>query len=444
MTLTRRNPVIANTSASSKVKRDRITTDTQCRNAKPENSTYRRPVEKGLYLEVKPSGVKTWLYRFEINFNGTRKESIFTIGQYGISPTGETSEQGKTRRDSGVFTLAEAREERAKARALVKQGISPVRNRKTVQLKAQFVASDIFEPFAKEWITLKDWEEVTKKRRQDMLERVVFPHIGQLPLREIVPAHILDVLTKAAKNNGITVKDEAKRTLFGIFELAVETDRVASNPVRQWRGVLPVNKTQHKEALSKEDIGKLMRDIAGYERNFQTVSALLLMWYTLCRPNEVVGARWCEIDFENASWTIPAERMKMRKKHKVPLPRQALVLLRRIKEISGHREHVFPNRDNRAIPMTSATLRQALNYLGWGTKFSPHATRTTGSTRLHEMGFNSDWIERQLAHADPNGVRRTYDHADYFANRIEMMQTWADFLDGLRDGAKVLPLKKAA
>lgn len=419
-------------------------TDTQCRNAKPKEKPYKLKDANGLYLEVKPNGTKSWRYRFELAIGEERREGTYTIGQYGFAPAGESPEQAQSRRDGGVFTLAEARDERAKARGLVKQGISPVRNRKTVQLKAQFEASDIFEPFAKEWVALKDWEEITKKRRRDMLARVVFPYIGQLPLRQIAPAHVLDVLTRAAKDNGVTVKDEAKRTLFGIFELAVETDRVDSNPVRQWRGVLPVNKTQHKEALSKEDIGKLMRDIAGYERNFQTVGAMRLMWYTLCRPNEIVGARWCEIDLENATWRIPAERMKMRKEHRVPLPRQAEALLRRLKEISGHREHVFPNRDNRDIPMASATLRQALNYLGWGTKFSPHATRTTGSTRLHEMGFNSDWIERQLAHADPNGVRRTYNHADYFANRIEMMQTWADFLDGLRDGAKVLPLKKVA
>ncbi|HLP98680.1 MAG TPA: tyrosine-type recombinase/integrase [Sideroxyarcus sp.] len=427
----------------SKPKREKITTDTQCRNAKPEGAPYRCPVEKGLYFEVKPNGVKTWLYRFETVVNGKRKESIFTIGNYGRAPAAETAEQAIARQSSGVFTLAEARAERVKARALVKQGISPVRNRKTVQLKAQFAATDIFEQLAKEWLTLKDWEEVTKKRRRDMLERVVFPYIGQLPLRQIASAHILEVLTKAAKNNGPSVMKEAKRTLFGIFELAVETERVESNPVRQWRGVLPANKTQHKEALSKEDIGKLMRDIAGYERNFQTVGALLLMWYTLCRSNEVIGARWCEIDLEHATWLIPAERMKKRKEHKVPLPRQAVALLRRIKEVSGHREHVFPNRDNRDIPMASATLRQALNYLGWGTKFSPHATRTTGSTRLHEMGYNSDWIERQLAHADQNNVRRTYNHANYFDDRAKMMQRWADFLDEVREGAKVLSLKAA-
>lgn len=297
--------MITSTPSSSKPKRDRITTDTQCRKAKPESSTYKQSVEKGLYFEVKPSGVKTWLYRFEIEVNGVRKESIFTIGQYGSASAAETPDQTRERQSRGLYTLAEAREERAKARALVKQGISPVQNREVAKLKSQFDSSDIFDAFAEDWIKRKDWEVITKNRRLNMLTRIVFPYIGKMPLRQIVPAQILEILTKAAKNNGITVKDEAKRTLYGIFEFALEIDRVDSNPVRQWRGVLPANKTQHKRALSREEIGQLMHDLSGYDRNFQTVAAFHLMWFTLCRPSEVTGARWSEIDLEGATWTIP-------------------------------------------------------------------------------------------------------------------------------------------
>lgn len=414
--------------------------DTQCRNSKPKDKPYKLADTKGLYLEVKPNGVKSWRYRFEVDIAGKRKESSFTIGNYGVSPASESPEQAKNRRDGGVFTLAEARDERALARALVKQGLNPVRNRELTRLKTQHEASDTVEGIAKEWVALKDWEEITKKRRLDMLTRVVLPYIGKLPIRQVAPAHILDILTKAAKNNGLSVKDEAKRTLYGIFELAVETERTDMNPVRQWRGVLPVNKTQHKTPLSKEEIGQFLRDLSGYERNFQTVAAFRLMWLTLCRPSEVTGARWSEINLENATWTIPAERMKKRKEHKVSLPNQAVELLQGIKGVTGHRDLVFPNRDDRSKPMTDATLRMALKYLNWSTKYSPHATRTTGSTRLHEMGFNSDWIERQLAHADKDQVRRTYNHADYFADRAKMMQRWADFLDEQRDGAKVIPM----
>lgn len=419
-------------------------TDTKCRNAKPSEKPYKLTDDKGLYLEVKPNGVKSWRYRFETVSEGKRKESSYTIGEYGFSPAGESPEQAKNRRSKGLFTLAEAREERTQARALVKLGLSPVRNRELTRLKIQNEEFDTVDSLAKEWLVLKDWEEITKKRRLDMLTRVVFPHVGKFPIRQITPAHILDVLTKAAKNNGVTVKDEAKRTMYGIFELAVETQRIEVNPVRQWRGVLPVNKTQHKRPLSKEEIGQFMRDLSGYERNFQTVAAFRLMWLTLCRPNEVICAQWSEINLESGIWTIPAERMKKRKEHRVPLPNQAIKLLQNIKMVTGHRDFVFPNRDDRTKPMTDATLRQALGYLGWATKYSPHATRATGSTRLHEMGFNSDWIERQLAHADQNQVRRTYNQAEYFADRTKMMQHWADYLDELRDGAKVIPLNKVA
>lgn len=418
--------------------------DTHCRNAKPKDKPYKLTDEKGLYLEVKPNGVKSWRYRFEFESEGKRKESTFTIGEYGASPTGETPEQAKNRRDGGVFTLAEARDARTEARALVKQGLNPVRNRELTRLKIQYEASDTVEGLTTEWLALKDWEEITKKHRLAVLKRVVLPSIGKFPIRQVTSAHILDILTKAAKNNGVSVKDEMKRTLYGIFELAVETERADANPVREWRGVLPVNKTQHKTPLSKEDIGQFLRDLSGYERNFQTVAAFRLMWMTLCRPSEATGARWSEINLEDATWTIPAERMKKRKEHKVPLPRQAVQLLQDIKGVTGHRDLVFPNRDDRSKPMTDATLRMALKYLKWSTKYSPHATRTTGSTRLHEMGFHSDWIERQLAHADPNQVRRTYNHADYFGDRAKMMQRWADFLDEQRDGAKILPLIKVA
>src|SRR5450756_171655 len=295
-------------------------TDTQCRNAKSKEKPYKLTDEKGLYLEVKPNGVKSWRYRFEMVCDGERKESTFTIGEYAVSPVGETSEQTKSRCDRGGFTLAEAREERANARTLVRQGLNPVRHRELACLKIQKDASNTVESTAHEWLAWKDWEEITKKRRLNMLTRIVFPAIGKLPIRQVTPAHVLDILTKAAKNNGTSVMAEAKRTLYGIFELAVETFHVDVNPVHRWREALPANKTQHKRPLSKEEIGQFLRDLSGYERNFQTVAAFRLMWLTLCRPNEVIGARWSEIDLDQAIWTIPAERMKKRKEHKVPLP----------------------------------------------------------------------------------------------------------------------------
>lgn len=421
-------------------------TDTQCRTAKPKDKPYKLTDSKGLHLLVKPNGAKAWRYRFKLAKEGEVRESVFAIGEYCIAPSGETPEEAKARRAGGRFTLAEARDERTKARALVKQGINPAHNRQLDRIKREQESATTFEAVAREWVALKDWEEVTKKRRLDMLTRVVFPKIGVLPVKQVTPAHVLDVLTTAAKKNGPSVAAEAKRTMSGVFELAVATLRADADPVYPVRKALPANKTQHKRALETDEIGQLLRDVEGHGGRHETIAAFRLMWLTLCRPSEAVEAQWAEFDLDAAIWRIPAERMKKRKEHGIPLPAQAVEILRAMHGITGRHVHVFPNRDDKAKPMAVASFRQALNVLGWGGKYSPHATRTTGSTRLNEMGFPADWIERQLAHAEPNAVRRTYNHADYLADRAKMMQQWADMLETWKrgDAAKVVPLHSAA
>jgi integrase len=276
---------------------------------------------------------------------------------------------------------------------------------------------------------LKDWEEVTKRRRLDMLQRVVFPAIGKLPVRQITPAHILDILSKTAKRGAPTVAAEAKRTMSGIFELAVATLRADNDPVWPVRKALPANKTQHKTALASEQVGKLLNDFDNHRCGYQVNFCIQLMWWTLVRPSEAAEAEWVEIDLDKALWCIPARRMKARREHVVPLPTQAVEMLRRLRAISGDKAHLFPGRDDRNKPMSTHSIRQALKVLGWSGTYSPHGTRTTGSTRLNEMGYRPDAIEAQLAHAEPNSVRRTYNHATYLDERREMMQAWADKLE---------------
>lgn len=420
-------------------------TDTQCRTAKLKDKPYKLSDGKGLYLEIKPNGVKAWRYRFELREGDVAKESIFAIGDYAVAPSGETQDEGQARRAGRRFTLAEARDERIKARSLVKQGINPAHNRQLERIKREQESATTFEAVANEWLALKDWEEITKKRRLDMLTRVVFPKIGSLPVKSITPAHILDVLNTSAKKNGLTVAAEAKRTMSGVFELAVSTLRAESDPVYPVRKALPANKTQHKRPLDSAEIGQLLRDVEGHGGRHETITAFRLMWLTLCRPSEAVESRWVEFDLDAAVWRIPAERMKKRKEHVMPLPTQAVEMLRALHGLTGRHVHLFPHRDDRTKPMVSASFRQMLNVLGWGKKYSPHATRTTGSTRLNELGFSSDWIERQLAHAEPNAVRRTYNHAEYLGDRAKMMQQWADMLDTWKKGDdNVTPIKRAA
>lgn len=416
-------------------------TDTKCRNAKPKAKLYRLTDQRGLLLEVKPNGVKAWRYKFALG----GKESMFALGDYATPPAGETEEAASARRAGGQLTLAEAREEHLKARALVKQGINPAHARQVDRKKRELDMNNTFEALANEWLALKDWEEITKKRRLDMLQRVVFPAIGPMPVKQIAPPVILQILKEAADKRGPSVMAEAKRTMFGIFELAAETFRVDSNPVHQWREALPKNKTQHKRPLEVAEIGQLLRDVSGWMGRHETMIAFRLMWLTLARPNEAVGARWSEFDLDAGLWKIPAERMKKRKDHTIPLPRQAVELMRSMQQVSGKHEHCFPHRDDRARPMEINTFRAMLHVLGWSGKYSPHATRTTGSTRLNEMGFRPDIIEKQLAHTEPNAVRRSYNMAEYLDERARMMQTWADLLDTWQAGntGKVVPLRAA-
>jgi integrase len=389
--------------------------DTQCRNAKAKDRPYKMTDGNGLYLEVKPNGAKSWRYRFEL----FGKESVYTIGDYPTVP------------------LADARDKRRWAREQVKQGRSPVQERQLERIKQQHESTIIFEAVAKEWLNLKEWEQVTKDRRLNMLERIVFPHIGQLPMRDITSSHILALLKKVAPK-APTVAAEAKRTISGVFGLAISTLRADVDPVYPIRDALPKNKTQHKRPLKLDEIAHLLRDMGGYTGNLTTVASFRLMWLTLCRPSESVEATWPEFDLDNAIWNIGRGRMKMREEHSVPLPKQAVEMLRVLRSVSGKWEHVFPNRDDRKRPMTLPTLRQALKTLGWAGKYSPHATRTTGSTRLNDLGYPPDWIERQLAHKDSNQVRRTYNHATYFDDRMVMMQAWADLLDALETGDNVI------
>jgi integrase len=176
-------------------------------------------------------------------------------------------------------------------------------------------------------------------------------------------------------------------------------------------------------------VGDLLLAMDGHGGRYETNLAFRLMWWTLVRPSEAVEAEWAEFDLDAALWTIPPGRMKMGRKHLVPLPTQAVLALRAMHALSGKHVHVFPGRDNKKAPMNSASFRQALLGLGWSGRYSPHATRVTGSTRLNELGYPSDWIERQLAHVEANSVRRTYNHADYLSDRTKMMQDWADLLD---------------
>lgn len=433
-------------------------TDTRIRNAKKaEGKPYKLTDAKGLYLEVKPTGSKLWRYRYRID----GKENVFAGGEYAGVTDAETPEQSETRRNGGRLTLAEARAKREEWRALVKRGIHPAHERKLNKVRQNHEGRNTFEAVLKDWIATRHWAESTKANRMSQIEMHLLPAIGSLPVRQITPSHVLDVLQRAEKKatdvrtrnqgadtrivGGGTVVRRLRQIIAGVFDHAVSTLRADSNPAAPIRGAFKAPKTTRKTPLVPAQIGELMRALDDYPGQFQTGAALRLLWLTLARPSEMAGALWKEFDLDAATWTIQAERMKMGEEHVIPLPAQAVELLRRLHALSGHGDPVFPHRDRRKESMTYDAMNKGIQRLGLAFPHTPHAARTTASTLLNEMGYRPDVIEHQLAHQERNAVRRAYNRATYLEERKVMMQQWADLLDQLKAGnGKVVPLKRNA
>lgn len=414
-------------------------TDTDIRGAKAQDKPVKLTDGGGLYLEVRPSGAKVWRYRYRIG----GKENLFAGGEYAAAPKGESEEAAHARRNAGRLTLAEARAARLDWEALVKQGIHPAHNRKLQSLRQVADSANTLRAIGEEWIKARDWEEDTKDGWRAMLSRHVYPKLGDIPVKQIESPHVLDVL-KTIEATAPATAAQAKRALTGIFELAIATLRADRDPVWAVRKAIKAPRTNHKKPLDTDQIGRLLRLLEECSANLQTKIAFRFLWYTLARPIEVIEARWSEIDLEAGLWKIPAERMKMRAPVTRPLPAQAVALLRQLHVLTGKRELLFPNRDDSTRPASDNTLRMLARQLGFAGIYSPHATRATGSTILNEMGYRADAIERQLAHGDKDSVRSSYNHASYIKERREMMQAWADMIDGLESGGNVVPLLKLA
>lgn len=407
-------------------------TDRECRSARATERPRKLRDGHGLYLEVRTSGHKAWRYRYERTLEGRKRETVITLGDYATPPRAETAQQAQERRAAGHLTLREAREERQRLSDLRQRGLDPVEERDRERQRREQQRAHTLEQVCREWVELQDWQPRTRKRRLAMLERVVFPTVGHLPAADLQALQVLDVLKTAHAVNGPTVAAEAKRTLHAVYDHAVAHLSVPANPVSPIRRALPPHRSAHKRPLTPEEVGQFLRDLDTYERNLQTSSALQLMWLTLSRTNEIVGARWDEMDLARGLWRLPADRMKAGAPHTVPLPSQAIEILTRLKHLTGGSEHVFPHRNLSRQHMTTAAVRGAVRAIGWAGRTTPHATRVTGSTLLSEMGYRSDLVERQLAHRDPSAVRRTYNHAEHLPERAAMMQQWADLLDEWR------------
>jgi integrase len=410
-------------------------TDAKIRNTKPGDKPIKLTDGGGLYLEVRTTGAKLWRYRYRI----AGKENVFAVGEYFNDKRG------------GHISLDDARGERDKARALIKQGIHPAHNRQAARLATNAENANTFEAVAREWIAKKKqgWTPYYLRQVERFHETDVFPYVGNLPIRNVTAAHLLEIVRRIEGRGAETVALLVRQWASAIFRYAVATLRADADPAAALKGAIHRPKVEHHKPLSRDQIADFVKALDSYGGYRTTVIALRLMLLTFVRTVELRGALWTEIDLDRAEWRIPAERMKMREPHIVPLSRQAVELLRELHTYTGGRGFMFPNYRNPKTCMTATTLNRALERMGFNGKdsigFSAHGFRATASTILNELNFRPDVIERQLAHAERNKVRASYNQAEYLEERRAMMQQWADLTDEMaKDDDKVTPIKKAA
>jgi integrase len=419
--------------------------DAKIRNTKPAEKPFKLTDGHGLYLEVRPTGAKLWRYRYRI----AGKENVFAIGAHCRAPAGETEAQATNRRASGRYTLAEARVERDRCRGLIKQGIHPAHHRKLEKATRVAEHANTFEAVAREWIEdrskKKGWTDHYRRQVEQVLKDDVFPYIGALPIRQVTAAHLLEIVRRIEGRGAETIALLVRQWCSAIFRYAVGTLRADSDPAAALKDAITRPKTRHRKPLSRADIVRLLQKLDADAGHRTTVIALRLAMLTFVRTVELRMAQWSEFDLERAEWRIPAERMKMREPHTVPLSQQAIALLRELQTLTGGQCWLFPNYRRPDTCMTATTLNRALQRMGFHGQgsigFSAHGFRATACTMLNEMGYRPDVIERQLAHGERNKVRASYNRAEFLDERRNMMQAWADYLDGLVQGATVIPLR---
>lgn len=394
-------------------------TDTAIRKAAPRDKPYKLADGGGLYLEVMPTGSKYWRLKYRVD----GKEKRLALGVY------------------PDVTLAAARNGREDARRMLAQGRDPSADKKAAKLAkigAMAVTIDTFEVVAREWMARQDVAEVTANKTRWLLETFLFPDLGSRPIGGISARDLLDVLRKVEATGKLETAKRAKIKAGQVFRYAVLEGKVDADPTASLRGALKPPKNKHHAAITDPlRMGELLRAIDGFAGQFVTLAALRLAPLVFVRPGELRQAEWREIDLDQALWRIPAERMKMKAAHLVPLAPQAVAILRELYPLTGTGRYVFPGLRTGSRPMSENTVNAALRRLGYsGEEMTGHGFRSMAATRLNEMGWNPDAIERQLAHAETNKVREAYTHAaQYLDERVRMMKAWANYLDALRTSA---------
>lgn len=396
-------------------------------NARPREKAYKLADSLGLYLFVSPSGGRLW--RLNYRFQG--KQKTLALGSY------------------PEVSLAKARDRRAAARELIADGKDPAEVKKEVAREKQARAEETFGIIAEEWLDRLSHEDVAKKTYEKMRWLLEFatPTLGARPITEISARDVLDVLRKVEVRGRYESANRLRGTISRVFRYAIATARARYDVTADLRGALITPKTTHRAAiLEPKAVGGLLRAIEGHEGQPAVQIALRMAPHVFVRPGELRSAEWSEFDLETGIWTIPGAKMKMRRPHKVPLTKQVKALLAELGPMTGEGRYLFPSVRSEDRPITDNTLNAALRRLGYDkSQVTAHGFRSTASTLLNEMGkWHPDAIERQLAHVESNDVRRAYARGEHWAERVKMMQHWSDYLDRLREGAKILKGKFGA
>ncbi len=391
-----------------------ILTNKAVQNAKPKEKLYRVFDGHGLYLEINPNGSKYWRLKFRIG----GKEKRLALGVY------------------PEVTLADAREKRAGARKMLASGIDPsAAKTERKYLTAQNTANT-FEAVAREWHehNLEKW---TPNYAADILHRLemdIFGVIGKRPIADISPLLMLETLKKIEKRGAHEMSRRAMQYCGQIFRYAIVTGRAERNPTADLKGALKPVKHGHFSALEAKDLPEFLHALKGNEARLfiQTRLAIRLMMLTFVRTGELIQAKWAEFNFDNAEWAIPAERMKMRRPHLVPLSKQAVTVLRDLQKHSGNREYVFASVAKPRQHMSNNTILKALERLGYKGRMTGHGFRSLAMSTIKEkLGYRHEVVDRQLAHAQRNKVDAAYDRAQFLSERRKMMQEWADYLESV-------------
>jgi integrase len=401
-------------------------TDTEIKKTKAKEKAYSLNENGGLYLWITQVGGKLW--RWAYRFDG--KEKLMSFGKYPDVP------------------LALARERHSEARKLLATGVDPMAQRKAEKTAERIAVENSFQSITTQW--LEHWQEGKSPRHVDTVRRRmaadILPCLGARPIAEIEAPELV-AMANAIQDRG--ARDIAKRaleTVGQVFRFGIAHGYAKRNPATEIRpsDILKSSPKTNYARVDGRELPTLLRRIEVYQGKQVTRLAMKLMSMTFVRTTELIEAKWGEFDLENARWDIPAERMKMRTPHIVPLARQALEVLEMLRDFTGSNEWLFPGDLNAAQPMSNNTILKALERMGYKGRMTGHGFRGLASTILHEQGYAHDHIELQLAHAPCNAVSAAYNHALYLEPRARMMQDWADFLEHTQRGGKVLPFRGTA